>query len=170
MSENILSKLRGGDLRSIGSNKSIVAGIKTREQFTGLFNCLFNPDRVVVMRAADAIEKITLERPEFLSGHKEELLRLSQTAVNKELKWHLAQLIPRLKLTPAELQSSFKLLEKWAEAGENSRIVRANALEALHLLSENRPVYRKRLDLLIHRVWSENIPSLRARIKKLGIK
>jgi hypothetical protein len=46
------------------------------------------------MRAADAIEKITLQHPEYLVKYKDDLLELCYVAKHKELKWHLALLIP----------------------------------------------------------------------------
>ena len=52
--EEILS---GGDLRSIGKSNSLVQTIRTQADFDELFNLLFHSNRVVVMRAADSIEK-----------------------------------------------------------------------------------------------------------------
>ena len=54
--EKILS---GGDLRSIGQSNSVALTGLSKEDFNELFDCLFSKNRVVVMRAADAIEKIS---------------------------------------------------------------------------------------------------------------
>lgn len=65
--------LKGGDLRSIGKANSIVALVKSQADFDDLFIELTNADRKVVMRTADAIEKITIHNPELIIKHKTEL-------------------------------------------------------------------------------------------------
>lgn len=51
--------LQGGDLRSIADVDQLIPLIKTQKTFDELFSCLESEDRLIVMRAADAIEKIT---------------------------------------------------------------------------------------------------------------
>jgi len=55
---NFLKELTGGDLRSIGAVNNIVSFIITQVQFDELFSGLFHQNRLVVMRTADAIEKL----------------------------------------------------------------------------------------------------------------
>lgn len=52
--------LKGGDLRSIGKTNEVVGMVNNQKSFDELYQLLFHPDRKIVMRAADAIEKITL--------------------------------------------------------------------------------------------------------------
>ena len=89
--------LSGGDLRSVGNVDSVIAQIKSQEDFDELFLYLFHPDRLVVMRAADAIEKIAAEKPSYLMKHKNQIIELCYSAFRKEVRWHLALLIPRLR-------------------------------------------------------------------------
>jgi hypothetical protein len=72
--------LQGGDLRSIADVEQVVPLIKTQKTFDELFSCLDSDDRLIVMRAADAIEKITRDHPEYLDSHKIRLIRLPNTA------------------------------------------------------------------------------------------
>ncbi len=77
----------GGDLRSIGKSNFIVGSIHHQKDFDILYKCLSHPDRKVVMRTADAIEKITTVHPFYLAKHKSAILRLcAKSEVNKELK------------------------------------------------------------------------------------
>ena len=63
----ILSKLRGGDRRSIGKVAEVVSAVrKTPDLFNDLVTGLFEEDPLVRMRAADAMEKISSDNPEFL--------------------------------------------------------------------------------------------------------
>ena len=51
------------------------------------------------MRAADAVEKITARRPELLRPHKRRLLTELALIPQQEVRWHVAQMLPRLSLS-----------------------------------------------------------------------
>ena len=119
------------------------------------------------MRAIDAIEKITLKHPNYLLKHKNEILDLSTVALDKELKWHLAQIIPRLSLTPHELTKAWKLLMDWALDNNNSRIVRVNSIQGLfEMLKENNELTQD-FALTLTELEKEHIPSINARIRSI---
>lgn len=119
------------------------------------------------MRAADCIEKITVNKPAYLVKHKNEILRLSRTAANKELMWHLAQIIPRLRLATDGLRDGRKILRQWIADRSCSRIVRANALDGLFQLSQGNEQAEKEFSRILSDLEKENVPSLRARIRKI---
>ncbi|HET9824233.1 MAG TPA: hypothetical protein VFP87_02800 [Chitinophagaceae bacterium] len=75
---------------------------------------LFDDERAIVMRAADAIEKITRDTPSYLHTYKNEIVGLCHETIHKELKWHLALLIPWLCLNHSELLDMWKILERWS--------------------------------------------------------
>jgi hypothetical protein len=159
--------LSGGDLRSIGKSGSVISKIKSQSDFNELFSYLFHHDRIVVMRAADAIEKITLTKPGYLKNHAQEIILLSGKATNKELMWHLAQLLSRLRLTRNEFRSAWNILTTWAKDITNSRIVRVNSIQALFdLLSRNKSLL-KDFNRTLLELEKENIPSIQARIKMI---
>jgi len=51
-----------------------------------------------------------LSHPEYLLLHQDSLSKMPDHAQNKELKWHLALLISRLKLTKAQISKSCQIL------------------------------------------------------------
>ena len=161
--------LQGGDLRSIGQSNQIAGNVHDQRSFDLLFDLLFHQDRKVAMRAADTIEKITISNPEFLQQHKKKVLDLCNNAERIEIKWHLAQMAPRLVLTKNERVRVWNVFFKWAKDKNESRIVRANALQGLHALvpylEENKQPFMQ----LVSSVYRENIPSVNARIRKLKI-
>lgn len=159
--------LKGGDLRSIGPANQLVVLVKCQEDFDQLFRFLLEGERIQAMRAADAIEKITIKYPEYLKKHKKELLTLLSTAVNKEMKWHLCQLIPRLPLSVKELTDCLQTLTQWASEKRESKIVRVNALQALFNLQQKNPDSKIKLQAMVTRLEKENIPSIRARLRKI---
>jgi hypothetical protein len=91
-------------------------------------------------------------------------------AQNKELKWHLSQLLPRILLDNAEFRDMSQLLEEWARDRNESKICRVNALQSLFDLSL---LHRKTQDhviLLMDVLENEDIPSMNARIRILRSK
>jgi hypothetical protein len=104
--------LSGGDLRSIRKSNAVVLKVHNQNNFDKLFKCLFHEDRIIAMRAADAIEKLTREFSSYLTKYKKALLELCTTVRNKELKWHLALLIPRLNLSEKENESAWQILAR----------------------------------------------------------
>ena len=159
--------LSGSDLRSIGESNVLVSLVNDQNNFDELFKCLFYEDRLVVMRAADAIEKVTIKNPEYLNNHKKEILGLINHSDNKELKWHIAQLLPRLQLTAKELKLVWNSLIAWLDDQSNSRIVRVNSLQGLFDLSKKDSNLKESLKTVFLNIEKENIPSLNARIRKL---
>jgi hypothetical protein len=83
------------------------------------------------------------------------------------LKWHLAQLVPRLPLSVTEFKEIWSLLTTWAKDKSNSRIVRVNAVQSLADLVVQKQGSASELSLLIADLKKENIPSLNARIKSI---
>jgi hypothetical protein len=165
--QDFISLLSGNDLRSIGLSNSIVKNIRVQKEFDKLFSCLVHENSVVVMRSADAVEKITRQHPEYLFPHTAELYRLLEHAHQKELKWHIAQLITRVHHTAAKLNRVVKTLTAWALDQYESKIVRVNAIQGLSELAVQYPKLKINFMRIINIVEKENIPSINARIRKL---
>jgi len=126
----ILSRLGGGDRRSIGNVDEVVAAVQKKpDLFKDLVSGLFVGDPVVRMRAADAMEKISLENPQSLQPFKTELIGLARQTQQQELRWHAAQMIPRLKLTPEEAVTVTDIFFDYL--GDKSKIVVTFAMQAL---------------------------------------
>ena len=159
--------LKGGDLRSIGQSSKVISLIKNQESFNELFKQLFHNDRKVVMRAADAIEKITLSNPNYLKQHKDEILILCDAAKNIELKWHLALLVSRVSLTKNEVAKVWQLLTNWATDKKESKIVRVNSIQGLFDLLTVHKELKQNFDQTIKEIAKETTPSINARIRKL---
>ena len=167
MKNDLTERLSGGDLRSIGKADLIAVEIKDQNDFDTLFKCLHSDERLIVMRAADAIEKITVKRGDFLIGHKEEILSFCESADNIEFKWHLALLLSRLSFSKNEYTKVWEILSSWLLDPKESKIVRVNSIQALFELSKQDITAKEKLDSILNEVEKENIPSLLARIRKV---
>lgn len=157
----------GGDLRSIGNVQEVITAIQNQEDFDQLFNLLFYKDRIVVMRAADAIEKITISNPGYLQNHYKQVINLCAMAQHKELLWHLALLLPRLPLEGNTFNTVWLILRQWVFDQHNSRIVRVNAIQGLFELTKLQGKNAKDFKFILQELEKENIPSINSRIRKI---
>jgi hypothetical protein len=166
---NILSKLRGGDRRSIGKVSEVVAAVQKKpDLFKDLVTGLFDEDPVVRMRAADAMEKISLDNPQSLQPFKTELIRLAQQTQQQELRWHTAQMVPRLKLTPKETATVTDIFFEYLN--DKSKIVVTFAMQALSDLALKRVEASARVIRAIEKLSRTGSPAIQSRGKKLLLK
>lgn len=164
--ETILSKLMGGDRRSIGRSNEVVADVLNDPAlFNELFNAVLNDDPIIRMRAADALEKITADQPGWLQPYKDRLIREVAAIDQQEVAWHVAQMLPRLKLDRAELDEVFQILLACSQA--KSSIVRTFAMQAMVEISEHDPDRRAQVLSLMEALIYEGTPAMKARGKKL---
>ena len=92
----LLDMLIEGDLRSIGESPKVVALVQDDPAlFDEVFYGMVHEDPGIRMRAADAVEKITRDHPEYLTPHKDFFIDEVLAQTQQEVRWHAAQLIPR---------------------------------------------------------------------------
>ena len=162
-----LEKLRGGDRRSIGRAGEVAADVLADPSlFDVVFDGMAVEDPVVRMRAADAVEKATAERPELLdASHRERLLGDFAGIDQAEVRWHVAQLLPRLDLDDRDVDRAVERLSGFLD--DESRIVRVNAMQALADLALAQPRLREPVRGLIEDAMEEGAPAVQARGRKL---
>lgn len=167
MEKNLAHMLLGRDLRRIKGSNEVARVVQDQQRFDELFALLLHHERPLVMRSADAIEKITRHHPQFLFPHHAQIISLMHGSVNIELKWHIAQLLPRLRLTRTELKEVWGTLTYWTRNPNESKIVRVNALQGLFELAQKHSALKKDFIATMNSLDHELIPSLTARVKKL---
>ena len=163
---DILKKLRGGDLRSIGQANEVAQEIeKNSALFGAVFSGLYDRDPVVKMRSADVIEKVTKNKPELLSGYTSQVISILVSAEQQEVCWHLAQVAPRLECTANEENEIIEALKRCLL--HKSKIVIVSAMESLAILSErNSSILNEVIEII--KVQKENgSPAIQARGRKL---
>jgi hypothetical protein len=166
--KNILALLAGGDRRSIGQTDHVAAMVaKNPNLFPNLIAGLWSEDSLIRMRSADSVEKVTRSRPDLLQPHKSELLGLLTQATEKEMRWHLAVMIPRLALTPKERQAVFSTLNRYL--GDRSSIVGTFALQGLADLAFADASLHPAVLEILRQALRSGTPAMRARSRKLLI-
>lgn len=162
----LTTMLTGSDRRSIGRSNEIVSMVLRRpQQLPELVGCLWSADAIVRMRAADAIEKISLQKAALLERYKADLLELMEEAQQQELRWHLALLIPRLSLTKSEQGRAVAALR--AYLNDRSSIVKTCALQGLADLSHVIPALRQPTKKLLEESSRTGTAAMKARARKL---
>jgi len=164
---SLLNKLKGGDLRTIGRANEVAAQVlKSPHLLPELFEGLFHQDACVRSRSADALEKVSARHPDWLQPYRNRLLRDVAPIDQKEVRWHVAQILGRLRLTPTQSRKAVRLLRHYLKRS-NSQIVKVSALQALADLAEHDHQLRPGVARLVRDALKTGSPSLKARARKL---
>jgi hypothetical protein len=163
---DILDKLRGGDRRSIGRSDEVVRLVSWNPSlFPRLFRGIQDPDPVVRMRSADAVEKITSTHKDWLQPYKNDLLGKIARNSQKEVRWHVAQMLPRLHMSPDERDVASSILFRYLE--DDSSIVRTFSMQGLADLAMQDASLRKRVIPVLEFLTTTGSPAMRSRGRKL---
>ena len=164
--KTILSYLKDGDLRSIGRVPEVVEIVLADPKlFEHLIQGMMHQDPGIRMRSSDAVEKITRQKPEYLCSHKDFILNDVAIQTQQEVRWHLAQIIPRLELTDEEIKIAS--LELFSYLDDTSKIVQANALQALVDLAWKNDALLPRVKDAVRKLAEIGSPAVKNKAKKL---
>ena len=167
MKRNVFIKeLSGGDRRSIGKSESVVADVLADARlFAPLFECMLADDPLVRMRAADAVEKITALRPDFLRPFKAKLIRRVARINQQEVRWHVAQLFSRLELNKADRHEVLLVLKDYLK--DESKIVKTFSMQALADMALQDERLRPSIIGQLEALTSQGSPAMQSRGRKL---
>ena len=166
MTGDLLEKLQGGDRRSIGRVDEVVAEVLDRPVlFDALFYGMLSDDLLIRMRAADAVEKITARHPAYLVPYREPLLQRVARVDQQEVRWHVAQMLPRLEWDDAGRAICVEILIGYLD--DRSKIVKTFAMQALADFAERDVSLRPRVTGLLERLTQMGSPAMQSRGRKL---
>jgi hypothetical protein len=166
MVQTLLELLEGGDRRFIGRSEQVVATVLAHpELFAELFEGMSAANPLVRMRVADAVEKVTAQHPEWLVPYKQHLLYEIALIPQQEVRWHTAQLFPRLLLETEERSFVLDILESYLQ--DASRIVKAFSMQALAELAEQDPSLISRVMPRLEELVETGSPAMKSRGRKL---
>lgn len=169
--ETIRAMLASGRHRlDVGRVREVSALILAKpRKVDQLIECLWDDEAGVANRAADALERVSFERPRVAQAWTESLIGLMADAKQNKLRWNLALLVPRLELSVADARRVARSLRTYLD--DRSSIVKTAAMHGLATLTRSDPgLLPEVLDLL--RILSRSgTPAMRARgrilLKKL---
>lgn len=117
------------------------------------------------MRAADALEKVTRERPDLVAPHAAALVREIGPVSQQEIRWHVALMAPRLSIRGDLRREAVALLRTYLS--DRSRIVVAEAMSALAFFAQDDPELRGWLIPVPRDFAVRGAPSARSRARRL---
>ena|SRR5271154_4919034 len=120
---------------------------------------------IVCMRAADALEKITAQRPDLLRSHKRAILEIAGTSSQQEIRWHMAPLMSRMNLGVKERVIAVDILFDYLR--DKSSIVKTFAMQGLADLAKQDDLLKSRILPLLKELTNSGTPAMRARGRKL---
>lgn len=163
----ILQKLRGVDLRSIGKADEVVQDILNDPSlFKEVFEGMLNKDPVIRMRSADAIEKVSAKRPEYLRPFKSKLINQISKIEQQEVRWHVAQMFSYIETSKIERNKIIKILLSYIETDE-SKIVKTFSMQTLANFAEKDEQIKPKIINLIKGMIKNGSPAIISRGKKL---
>jgi hypothetical protein len=161
-----LQKLQGGDRRSIGRSEQVVADVLENPLlFNVVFEGILCDDPIISMRCADATEKISARHPEYLYPYKIRLLSQAAKIEQQEVRWHVAQMIPRLALDQGERERAVEILLVYL--GDESKVVKVSAMQALADLVAQDASLLPRVVPLLRQCTQSGSPAMQSRGRKL---
>jgi hypothetical protein len=163
---DVLKKLEGGDRRSIGRVSKVVAEVLNDPSLLEVvFNAMLSDDPIVRMRSADAVEKITAKHPEYLQPYKKKLIQQVAKVDQQEVRWHVAQMFPRLELSKEEQAVVVEILLDYLN--DESKIVKTFSMQALADFAERDAGLRFKVIQLLEELTRTGSPAMRSRGRKL---
>ncbi len=126
---NLLKMLSGGDLRSDGLANEVVKLVLEQPTLLGEITAgLEESDDVIRGRTADALEKISREKPEDFLPRLPQLIHLARTDPLPMVRWHMAMILTNLlpihknneqieSALSGMLQDRSAIVRSWAVSG-----------------------------------------------------
>ena len=164
--ESIREMLAPGRRLDAGRAWEVVELVAERpRRLEELVECLWDDDAGVASRAADALERSTRDRPSRAQRWKDALLGLMAETTEKKVRWNLALVVPRLKLTVPECRRVAAVLESWLD--DPSSVVKTAALHGMaDLTRQDFSLVSDVVDLL-RQAERSGTPAMRARSRIL---
>lgn len=164
--ESIRQMLAPGGRLDPGRAWEVVELVEGRSgKLAQLIECLWDDNPAVANRAADALERVTRQRPAQAQRWKEPLLGLLAEATEKKLRWNLALVIPRMKLTLPECRRVFGVFNSYLD--DPSSIVKTAALHGMADLTRQDPESLPEVLDLLRVAGRSGTPAMRARSRIL---
>ncbi len=133
MQESFVEMLSvGGKSNSLGRAGEVIdIVLRDRSRLDELYQCLFDDDAWVRMRAADSLEKVCRIHPEWLTPYIDRLSRDFATSDQPSTQWHMAQIYGAVELTTAQREFAVRWLKKLLSSPSVDWIVATNSMITL---------------------------------------
>ncbi|HSX06493.1 MAG TPA: hypothetical protein VLG92_02130 [Candidatus Saccharimonadia bacterium] len=151
MNEKFVEMLAvGGHANSLGRvNDVIELVLHDKSRLDELYDCLFDVDAWVRMRAADGLEKICRQHPDWLSSYINKFQDKLAISSQPSIQWHMAQIYSEVELTDKQKQLAISWLKQLLSTKDVDWIVAANAMDTLAQFTKSGSFAEAELILLL---------------------
>lgn len=122
----------GGKRNTLGRAEEVVQIVLAdSSRLDELYQCLFEDDAWLRMRAIDALEKVCRVHPEWLKPYVDRLLDEVAAIDQASIQWHLAELFREIDLSPRQRQQAITIMKRNIARSSADWIVASNTMETL---------------------------------------
>jgi hypothetical protein len=122
----------GGHANSLGRVPDVIELVlQDKSRLGELYGCLFAPDAWVRMRAADALEKICRQHPDWLLPYISRMQTELADTTQASFQWHMAQIYAQVSLSPKQKEMAIQWLKGLIATLDVDWIVAANTMDTL---------------------------------------
>lgn len=122
----------GGHANSLGRAEEVVQLVlQEPSRLPELYDCLFDDDAWVRMRAADALEKVCRVHPDWLKPYIDRCFKEIGHSTQASIQWHFAQILGEVPLSPSQQKQATDWLADKLQTVEVDWIVAANSMDTL---------------------------------------
>lgn len=166
----LLNRLRGGTRQSLGNSKAVAKRVLAHpELLPELLEAFDSQDRVLISRAADALEIVASAQPHLIHPYKRFVLDMLARFEYWEVREHVCLMLPLLPLTAEERREAFETVGQWLCS--KSSIVRTFSLQTMYDLAQMDSSLLDEAMLHLEHALTHGTPAMRARARiLLGVK
>lgn len=132
-----------------------------------LYQCLFNEDPWMRMRAADSLEKVCRIHPDWLLPYIDKISDDLAASNQASIQWHMAQIYRQVHLTPDQESFAINWLKGLLSSPEVDWIVSANSMDTLAQFAREDTVPKSELSTLLEIQCQHKSKAVVKRAKKL---
>ena len=156
--------LKEGDPRTLGRAREVQSLISPAN-VAQLIACWTDADPVVQMRAVNVTEKLSRQRIALFEPFKPLFIDLLDSATEKQIRWNLASIVPRLRLSRSEAHHVAEMLMKYLN--DSSSIVKTLAIQGLWDLTRIDPGLRPEVLEILRMALATGTKAMQARSRNL---
>lgn len=122
----------GGKKNSLGrANEVVDAVLAEPSRLDELFDCIYDDDAWVRMRAIDSFEKVVKVRPSLAEPYVERIFSDLSKSEQSSVQWHVAQLFTEIELSDEQKTVAIEWLKNKLKNTDVDWIVSGDCMKAL---------------------------------------
>lgn len=123
----------GGHKNSLGRASEVVnAVLSDKSRLNELYECIFDEDAWVRMRAVDSFEKICRVNPDWIQSYTDNLIDSVSKIDQASIHWHLAELFLQLDLNETQFNKAVGIMKSNISSPNTDWIVASNTMTTLY--------------------------------------